>query len=97
MKTRERYKINIPIEFRDEKARSHKGILDNISIEGMCFNSMKHLNEGKNLDIFILKQDMPVKAAGTVMWCKRSTKHYQVGVKFSEAIRPVEIESVFSS
>ncbi|MCB4792449.1 MAG: PilZ domain-containing protein [Elusimicrobia bacterium] len=95
MKTYERYKLNVPIEFRDDIAELHKGLLDNISSGGMCFKSMKHLSEGKNLYITIYKKNNPIKTAGKVVWCQRSTKCYYVGVKFLEEIQFLEIQNEF--
>lgn len=94
MKISERYQIKVPIEFKAENAPVHKALLNNIGINGLCFNSIKHVTEGKNLEVKICKDQAVLGTTGTVVWCRKQPRSYAVGVKFSTELNPADIAAL---
>ena len=94
MKASDRYQVSVPIEFRSENSTTHKALLNNIGVNGLCFNSIKHVTEGKNLDVVIQKNSAVLEARGTVVWCKKHPRSYAVGVKLAKELDPADIATL---
>lgn len=94
MKASERYQVSVPIEFKSENLVTHKALLNNIGVNGLCFNSIKHVTEGRNLNVTIQKNSALLEAKGTVVWCKKHPRSYAVGVKFAKELNPADIATL---
>lgn len=94
MKSSERYQVSVPIEFKSDNAVKHKALLSNIGVNGLCFNSIKHVNEGNHLEVMIQKNDSVLEAKGTVVWCRKYPRSYAVGMKFSKELNPADIATL---
>jgi hypothetical protein len=94
MKSSERYQVSVPIEFKSDNSVAHKALLSNIGVNGMCFNSIKHVTEGKDVAVTIQKNAAVLETKGTVVWCKKHPRSYAVGVKFSKELNPADIATL---
>ena len=80
-----RHPSDIPIEYRitrSEPGRRH--CLKDICPGGLCFQTHDALLRGCVIQITIPVREPPFEATGTIVWCRRTNGHYQVGVQFSD-------------
>ncbi|MDS4031421.1 MAG: PilZ domain-containing protein [Candidatus Contendobacter sp.] len=59
--------------------------LKNISAGGLCFETQEALQQGHVIQITIPVREPPFKAMGTIVWCRQTNHHYEVGVQFADA------------
>jgi hypothetical protein len=94
MRSRDRYEVRVPFEYEIERDQKQKGLLNNIGAGGMCFSSLHYLSEGRSLNVKIPMLGLDLVAEGTVVWCKRNTARYKIGVKFMNELPPKHLESM---
>lgn len=81
-----RHPSDIPIECRvTHLGPCQRNRLKDISTGGLCFQTQDALQRGCVIRIMIPVQEPPFEATGTIVWCRRTSGHYDVGVKFADA------------
>jgi hypothetical protein len=81
-----RHPADIPIECRlTRHGPSRRDRLKNISAGGLCFETSEALQRGCLIQITIPVREPAFKATGTIVWCRRTNSHYDVGVQFADA------------
>ena len=81
----ERHGLKIPLNIElDNLVFSKTEYLNDISTTGLCFKAAVEVKKGSliNIKIPILKPVFEIK--GKVVWCKRTSDYYDVGVEFLE-------------
>lgn len=81
-----RHPSDIPIDYR----LTHQGSggrvrLKNVSPGGLCFETPEALQRGRIIQIMIPVQEPPFEAMGTIVWCRQTNHHYEIGVQFADA------------
>ena len=80
-----RHPSDIPMHYSLGKVISHrKEYLKNISKGGLCFTSKDPLPKGATISIEIPIHKPVFKAAGIVMWCRKASKGYDIGIQFTQ-------------
>lgn len=81
-----RHPTDIPITYSwgDSPSRGRQQ-LKNINQGGLCFSTRLSVRSGASIRIVISLCKPPFQAEGEVVWCRRTNKHYEVGVKFHDA------------
>lgn len=81
-----RHPADIPIECRITRLGSgRRHCLKNISQGGLCFQTSNALRRGCIIQITIPVQEPAFEMTGTIVWCRRTNSHYDVGVQFADA------------
>lgn len=81
-----RHPADIPIECRlTRHGPSRRDRLKNISAGGLCFETSEALQRGCLIQITIPVREPAFEATGTIVWCRRTNSHYDVGVQFADA------------
>lgn len=78
-----RHPSDIPIEFSlDNITKNKKEFLNNVSESGLCFQSNLFIEPSSiiNVSVPFFKYKMNIKSI--VVWCKRNSENYDVGVEF---------------
>lgn len=78
-----RHPFSIPIKYKtDMNGNIHHEDMRNISEGGLCFQAQTAIAPGSEIVINIAVKEPPFEARGVVMWCKKETNCYEVGVQF---------------
>ena len=81
-----RHPSDIPIECRLTRQRpGRQDRLKNISSGGLCFETPEALQRGRVIQLTIPIREPAFEATGTIVWCRRTNTHYDVGVQFADA------------
>ncbi|HHW78676.1 MAG TPA: PilZ domain-containing protein [Xanthomonadaceae bacterium] len=81
-----RHPSDIPMDYRVTRYRpSRRDRLKNISPGGLCFETPEALERGCVIQITIPIREPAFEATGTIVWCRRASGHYEVGVQFADA------------
>jgi len=81
-----RHPSDIPIDYRlTPHGPSRQDRLKNISAGGLCFETLAALQRGRAIQIVIPVREPPFEATGTIVWCRQTNRHYEVGVRFADA------------
>lgn len=91
-----RHPTDIPLNYRlTEQRASRQELLRNIGGGGLCFRTRDSIQPGTVLHLTITLHGPSFDADGTVVWCRRTSSRYEVGVRFHDeetqfAVRMVE-------
>ena len=77
-----RHSATMPLKVKSNEKGSQKQSLQNVSAGGLCFHSNYFFPQGVSVNIDIPYLDTPFNESCTVVWCKKTTDHYDVGVTF---------------
>ncbi len=78
-----RHPVEIPLEYELGKIRSANGDhVVNISMGGLAFQSDRKIDRGTEITIRIPLINARRHMKGVVVWSKKSSDHYETGVKF---------------
>jgi hypothetical protein len=81
-----RHPSDIPMDYRlTRQAPGRRSRLRNISVGGLCFETLEALQRGRAIQIMIPVREPPFEATGTIVWCRQTNHHYEVGVQFADA------------
>lgn len=81
-----RHPSDIPMDYRLTRHGSNRrDRLKNISAGGLCFETQEVLQQGRVIQITIPVREPPFEATGTIVWCRQTNRHYEVGVQFADA------------
>jgi c-di-GMP-binding flagellar brake protein YcgR len=90
-----RHPADIPIECQVARQRhAQRERLKNISQGGLCFESPSALERGCLIRITIPVREPPFETTGTIVWCRLSDGHYDVGVQFADASTEFSVRMV---
>ena len=90
-----RHPSDIPIEYHvEDPSFRRKEYLNNISEGGLSFRSNSKINEGTVLSLRFPVFHPPVRAEGIVVWCEKTNRHFDVGVKFTDLENAFRIRMV---
>ena len=80
-----RHPSDIPIECRITSCGPYqRNGLKDIGPGGLCFQTPAAFERGCAIQIKIPVREPPFEATGTIVWCRRTNGHYQVGVRFAD-------------
>jgi hypothetical protein len=81
-----RHPSDIPMDYRLTRQGSGRRIrLKDVSAGGLCFETPEALQRGRVIQIVIPVREPPFEAIGTIVWCRQTNRHYEVGVQFADA------------
>ncbi len=81
-----RHPSDIPMDYRlTHHGSNRRDRLQNISAGGLCFETQEALQQGRVIQITIPVREPPFEATGTIVWCRQTNRHYEVGVQFADA------------
>lgn len=81
-----RHPSDIPIECRlKRQGPGRRDRLKNLSAGGLCFETPEALRRGCAIQITIPIREPPFEVTGTIVWCRQTNHHYEVGVQFADA------------
>lgn len=87
-----RHSSNIPFTYSFKNVVAHKTeYLNNVSIGGLAFKSSIPIKKGTIIAIKIPLLKPIFKMKGKVVWCKKSKKLYDVGIKFLEVKNKLQV------
>lgn len=93
-----RHPSDIPIDLEIQgSGRDEKTYLNNVSVGGLSFQSLKRVTPGSVICIRISCVTPVFEAQGRVSWCERVDGHYDVGIEFldqEDAYRARMVEQV---
>lgn len=72
------YTLEPSLQFEQE-------VSQNIGEGGLCFTTRMNIEPGSAIHIQIPISMKTFEANGTVVWCRKSNDHYDVGVKFMDS------------
>ena len=85
MRRHERFDTSIPIQlFHSDISKEFASSLINISLGGLSFSLADPISIGDEVNIKINHVMPPSELVGTIVWCRRFSDHYEVGLKFSD-------------
>ena len=80
-----RHPSDIPIEYSAANGTAFTSdALKNVSVGGLCFGTVGPIAPGTQLRVRIKLLQPPFEALATVVWCRRSGDHFDVGVRFAD-------------
>lgn len=81
-----RHPADIPIEYSITHIGScRKDCLRNISQGGLCFRTDSAVERGCMVHIVIPVREPEFEVTGTIVWCRKTNNHFDVGVRFEDA------------
>lgn len=81
-----RHPSDIPMDYRLTQHGSSRLVqLKNASAGGLCFQTQEALQRGCVVRITIPVREPAFEAIGTIVWCRQTNHHYEVGVQFADA------------
>ncbi|MGD2083418.1 MAG: PilZ domain-containing protein [Chromatiales bacterium] len=91
-----RHPSDIPIHYEvSEEGPREVAPLRNVDHGGLCFRAENPIKPGSSIRICFPIRDPDIQATGTVVWCRRVSDQFDVGVRFDDeaaefAVRMVE-------
>ena len=80
-----RHPSDIPITYSVAHVGScWKNRLRNISRGGLCFRADTSIERGCVIHIAIPIREPEFTVTGTIVWCRKTNRHFEVGVRFAD-------------
>ncbi len=90
-----RFNSNLHVQYRtDSPSWSPDTVLNNISIDGLCFNSENQFNTGSPIKLQIPVTAPTFKVKARVVWSKQNGTTFDTGVKFVNIENGYRIKAV---
>jgi len=81
-----RHPSDIPIEYSVAHLGSRrKNRLRDIGQGGLCFRADTAIDRGCTVRIVIPIRKPEFEVTGTIVWCRKTNRHFDVGVRFEDA------------
>ncbi len=81
-----RHPSDIPIEYSiTHRENRRKNRLRDIGQGGLCFRAEAAIERGCMIRIVIPIREPEFEVTGTIVWCRKTNSHFDVGVRFEDA------------
>lgn len=81
-----RHPSDIPIEYSvTHLGNRRKNCLRDIGQGGLCFRADDAVDRGCMIHIVIPIRTPEFEVTGTIVWCRKTNRHFDVGVRFEDA------------
>ena len=81
-----RHPSDVPMDYCLTRQGAGRWVrLKNVSAGGLCFQTREALQRGGVVQITIPVREPAFEATGTIVWCRQTNHHYEVGVPFADA------------